>query len=306
MIFKRAGVVGIVGAAAFLLGSGASYLFAQTTAGWTAPTATPPGGNTEAPVNVGPFLQHKNGGLSVGGNGQPLNASGTLSVVGDTKLGKDLEVIGRVKVGQSLIAPIISAGPLSPEAPLSSVALTVGGKVQIRGGNPQSGYVLTATGTDGTTEWKAAPITKIVPGSNVTVSPASGMGEVTINAIGGVTKLRAGSNISIDQETGEVTVSASFSDNTPSWVNNIPYPPGGGKILVSNSEGSASWQDPLSLPELRPRAATGTVCGGGTDGAGQGLGSLPTVWGSCASQRTPNCVNATYQRVGGSGFICVR
>jgi hypothetical protein len=53
-------VVAILLGIFFLCGSSAMLVLAQT---WTAPGATPPSGNTAAPVNVGTTLQHKQGPL---------------------------------------------------------------------------------------------------------------------------------------------------------------------------------------------------------------------------------------------------
>jgi hypothetical protein len=55
------------------------------------------------------------------------------------------------------------------------------------------------------------PVTKIVAGSNVTISPSAGTGDVTINSADpGVTKITAGSNVTISPTggTGNVTITA--------------------------------------------------------------------------------------------------
>ena len=49
-------------------------------------------------------------------------------------------------------------------------------------------------------------VTQIVAGTNVTISPTSGKGAVTINATGGVNELLAGAGISVSSATGNVTV----------------------------------------------------------------------------------------------------
>ncbi|MDO8604487.1 MAG: hypothetical protein Q7K40_03795 [bacterium] len=46
---------------ATVLSFGLSYVYA-----WTAPTATPPGGNVSAPLNTSATAQIKSGGLTVG------------------------------------------------------------------------------------------------------------------------------------------------------------------------------------------------------------------------------------------------
>jgi hypothetical protein len=69
-----------------------NYLFAA----WVGPTQAPPGGNTSTPIHVGSTNQVKDGGLSV-------NA---LSVFGDGWLQGDLNIVGKIKVGNSNASPI--------------------------------------------------------------------------------------------------------------------------------------------------------------------------------------------------------
>ena len=52
---------------ALFLALGTSYIFASGT--WTAPTSTPPDGNTDAPINVGNSGQVKIGGLTLNTGG---------------------------------------------------------------------------------------------------------------------------------------------------------------------------------------------------------------------------------------------
>ena len=77
----------------------------HTFAAWTAPTATPPGNNTEAPINVSYELQSKSGPLVVGAL-RSLGAGifdDTLTTVGSVGIGTPtpgakLEVNGQVKI----------------------------------------------------------------------------------------------------------------------------------------------------------------------------------------------------------------
>jgi len=64
-----------------------NYLFAA----WTGPTQAPPGGNTPTPIHTGSTPQVKEGGLSVT----------ALSVFGDGWLQGDLNIVGKIKVGNS-------------------------------------------------------------------------------------------------------------------------------------------------------------------------------------------------------------
>jgi len=56
-------------------------------------------------------------------------------------------------------------------------------------------------------------VSQIVAGSNVTVTPSSGVGVVTVNSLGAVTQLLAGTNISLSPSTGvgAVTINSSGS-----------------------------------------------------------------------------------------------
>lgn len=49
----------------FLIGVSVLSALAQSSSGWTPPTATPPGGNVPAPINIGNVVQEKLGGLSL-------------------------------------------------------------------------------------------------------------------------------------------------------------------------------------------------------------------------------------------------
>ena len=56
---------------AIFLAFGISYAYS-----WSGPTATPPGGNVEAPINVGPVSQIKSGDLGV----RSFSASGNVGI----------------------------------------------------------------------------------------------------------------------------------------------------------------------------------------------------------------------------------
>ena len=77
-------------------------VYAQTS--WTPPSASPPGGNTAAPVNIGSSNQVKLGGLGTG----PLAVFGNAAVTGDLdvsgiyKSGGKAGVTAQCPAGQSL------------------------------------------------------------------------------------------------------------------------------------------------------------------------------------------------------------
>lgn len=60
----------------------------------------------------------------------------------------------------------------------------------------------------------ATQVTKLVAGSNITLNPPDGFGAVTITATsqGGVTQINAGSGITVTGNTGNVTISANASE----------------------------------------------------------------------------------------------
>jgi hypothetical protein len=66
-----------------------------------------------------------------------------------------------------------------------------------------------------------ANVQKIIAGTNVTVSPTSGVGEVTVNAENnGVTQITAGNGITISNQTGNVTISVDI-DFIKSCLENV-------------------------------------------------------------------------------------
>ena len=68
---------------------GANALYA-----WTSPASNPPGGNTPAPLNVGPVAQAKSGNLKVGSaSSAPTQA---LEVVGNAIIGNNAYILSRV------------------------------------------------------------------------------------------------------------------------------------------------------------------------------------------------------------------
>lgn len=87
-----------------ILGAFALSAFAGT---WTAPTAPPPGGNPDAPINVGYDVQTKQGGIIL----NSLDAT-----VGHAVMNYGLWVINApIKAGGGLILETRTSDPASPE-----------------------------------------------------------------------------------------------------------------------------------------------------------------------------------------------
>jgi hypothetical protein len=76
----------------------------------------------------------------------------------------------------------------------------------------------------------SAMVDKIVAGTNVTISPSGGTGNVTVNAAGAVTSLAAGTGITLSSSTGAITV-------TNSGVTSLTA---GAGITVSASTGAVT------------------------------------------------------------------
>ncbi len=89
-IIKKIAQTSKIIAIATVLSFGLSYVYA-----WTAPTISPPGGNTAAPINTSTTAQVKDGGLSVNAFSAFANAyiAGNL-MVGTTTAPRNLEVNG--------------------------------------------------------------------------------------------------------------------------------------------------------------------------------------------------------------------
>jgi hypothetical protein len=82
---------------AFILSLGISTIYA-----WTAPTQTPPAGNTSAPINVGSIGQYKSSNLGIGGEISAVNGYFSkkvgVGVVPPTDPNVKMEVKGALKV----------------------------------------------------------------------------------------------------------------------------------------------------------------------------------------------------------------
>jgi hypothetical protein len=136
----------------FTLALSVNYIFAV----WTGPTAPPPGNNTPTPVNVGSTAQTKLGAFIAGG----------------MRSLTDLYVDDNVGIGT-----------LSPSTGgEQDLNLDVEGAVGAKYYCDENGNncVTAPFGGGG-----GGGVSKIIAGNNITISPSTGVGNVTINSPGG-------------------------------------------------------------------------------------------------------------------------
>lgn len=117
-------------------------------AAWTAPTATPPGVNVAEPINTSSITQNKQGNLT---------SSSSIAVDWGLLAKENLTALGNATIG-------LLAFPKS---------LKVYGNIQITGGSPGVGKVLTATDVNGNTAWQTpATLTEVdgIIGNEVSTS----------------------------------------------------------------------------------------------------------------------------------------
>ena len=97
-------------------------------------------------------------------------------------------------------------------------------------------------------------ITSIIAGTAISVSPVTGLGDVTVNNIG-VTSLVAGTHITLDPASGigDVTVNAAVGmDYDHIYIGGIEYTPGANTndydFIQIGADGSSSWIPAMISP----------------------------------------------------------
>ncbi len=112
---------------------GGAYIFAQSTFTYPPAGTVPPNGNVAAPINAGPSLQTKSGGLFLNTDASPLST-------------------GLKAFGRTLLYPNF-AGDVALQVGTTTGGLT--GKIQIIDGNQGAGKVLTSD-ANGVATWSAS------------------------------------------------------------------------------------------------------------------------------------------------------
>jgi hypothetical protein len=169
------------------------------------------------------------------------------------------------------------------------MALNKAQLMDVPGGPGITGSVKAGTGIsiggDGTISVTApGGVSKLVAGTNISLTPSTGLGDVTISASAGVTKLIAGTNISLNPTSGigDVTISASGSggDGFPS----------GTSLLFAQSSAPTGWVINTSNNDYAVRIVTS---GGGSTGGNNSFSSAfsnytPSGNVSSSGSCTPN------------------
>lgn len=183
---------------ALLLIVGVNYAFAVD---WTPPTATPPSGNTAAPINVSTSGQVKDGGLWL--NAAHNSNFGLVVSTQSSPLGFVVQNDGNVGIGAGVQA---------------TAALDVGGQIKMRGGSPGAGKVLTSD-ANGLATWEtlASGSSLWTAGSNNSISN-SNTGNVGIGTANPATKLEVKGTgnqyIKLSSNATNVDVVSQYFDGT--------------------------------------------------------------------------------------------
>lgn len=192
-------------------------------------------------------------------------------------------VVGAVKSGNGI--SVSPDGSISINAAQTITKVTAGTGISV---NPSSGLGDVTISVNGSA---GGVVTKLIAGSNVTLSPTSGTGDVTISASGGggggavnsvsgtgngisvnpttgavvvqntgVTRINAGSNITVSGNTGEITISSSGGGTSPI--------PSGTIMLFLQGSAPTGWTQVNNDYEDRALRLIGGGGGGSTAGSG--------------------------------------
>jgi hypothetical protein len=136
---------------------------------------------------------------------------------------------------------VVSGGALS-NANLAPSTTGGGGTGTVTQLNQGTGITLTPSPITGIGTIANAGVTKIIAGTNVSISPTSGVGDVTINSTGGgggSVSITAGTGITVSPSpitsAGSVSLSSAYAGNGIGTVNGIVKGNGAGTITAASS-----------------------------------------------------------------------
>ncbi len=208
-------------------GFGVTNLYAQST--WTPAPSNPPANNVAAPINVSSLMQRKLGPLFLGTTAIPNPPAATLDVLGwasTTSLFSDYLVVSK---GVTFVAG----------SPMKMFTFGSSGFTLVDG-TQGAGKVLTSNAS-GLATWQTLPVspatgpsTRIIAGSGITISPSTGVGDVTVSVLAPTC-------------TPTLSVGATFTTSgqytVPAGVTSIQveaWGAGGGGGTSSTSDGSGN------------------------------------------------------------------
>lgn len=222
---------------ALVLIAGVNYASAVD---WTPPTATPPAGNTPAPLNVTNIGQVKDGGLV-------LNAARTAPIA--------LQVMNTASVNGLVVQ---SNGQVGIGNLPNNASLDIFGNIRIRGGTPAEGKVLTSDAS-GLGTWQT-PTTGgsgggISGGVANQVPKFSSATTLTNSAITENNSQQVGINVTSPTSRLDVNGNVTIRGNGAGFL------PAAGKVLTAtNSTGLAAWQTGVEVGAVRKAAGITQIC----------------------------------------------
>lgn len=143
---------------------------ASARAAWTNPTATPPSGNVDAPLNTGSTAQGRMGALSIG-KAAPAG-SVALDVVGNAAVNTGGVAIGKASPASGIALDVNGSSVVNTMGVFNLIVAT---------GTPAAGKVLTSVDGVGTAAWQTPAAVSVTP---TTFGPYSSGAVEVVNALG--------------------------------------------------------------------------------------------------------------------------
>ena len=178
--------------------------------------AVPAGGNVSS---VG--LTETGDALTI--SNSPITSSGTMNIAGAGTASQ--VILGNLTLGTYTTGTLTDVN-FTNNINAFSVAETVGAGtidfvLSVTGG--VAGQFLQQDGTWATPSGAGGSVTSIIAGTNITISPISGVGDVTVNATGAVTDLSGTLPITVSAATGSIDVGVNAATSTSLGVVQLPF-----------------------------------------------------------------------------------